>query len=164
MKVFAESLPEEYKERFFLPNVQRWASINRWQDFVHDWYTIPAYMILNKEGLKFFQNVNYVNVFRCPANYIGPIHEDRQTTTAINWIIQGEGIHQWFHPNDCKVIRLNRADNAIYDAGDNKPIFETDMKFMKAYTHIPHRVICTSDIDRICISVRTTERHEFNFD
>ena len=164
MEIFAEPLPEEYKERFFLPGIKKFASSDQWGESIHNWYTIPAYYILNREGLKFFKNVNYVNVFRCMANQVGPIHEDRQTSTAINWVIQGEGVHQWFHPDDCKVLRLNRADNAIYDAGDAKPIFETDMKFMKAYTHIPHRVVCTSDIDRICISIRTSERRVFNAD
>lgn len=162
MEIFAEPLPEEYKEKYFKPNIQQWATGDRWGNGVHNWYTIPAYYILNREGLKFFKNVNYVNVFRCLANQIGPIHEDRQTSTAINWIIQGEGIHQWFHPDDCKIFRYNRADNAVYEVGDAKPIFETEMKFMKAYTHIPHRVICTSDVDRICISIRTSERKVFN--
>lgn len=162
MNEFVEQLPEEWKQKYFQPNPEKWAKIDKWGDAIHNWYTIPAVLVLNAEGIKFFKDVTYVNVFRCKAGEIGPIHEDRQTSAAINWIVQGEGVHQWFHPESCKVLRYNRADNAIYDPDGAEIIYETDMKFMKAYTHIPHRVICTSDVDRVCISVRTTEKRTFN--
>lgn len=154
--MLSENLPENFKTLYFLPNLLDKICPEKWGDSIHNWYTVPADTILNEAGLAFFKDVNHVNIFRCKANSVGPVHIDKQTKTAINWIIQGDGIHQWFDPETCKVVRYNRAGNKVYDINESKIIHETDSKFMRVNTLIPHRIVCTSNIDRICISVRTS--------
>jgi len=154
--MLSENLPEIYKSLYFFPDIKDRIRLDLWGDSVHNWYSVPANEILNSHGLMFFKNVNHVNIFRCKANSIGPVHIDKQTDTAVNWIIQGEGVQQWFDPSTCIVLRYNRAGNEIYDVSNAKIVHETNSKFMRVNTLIPHRIVCTSDIDRICISVRTS--------
>jgi hypothetical protein len=156
IKFLSCPLSDDYKNLYFVSNLENLIQPDKWGDSIHNWYTVPAWKILNKTGLKYFKDVNHVNIFRCKANQAGPIHIDKQTTTAINWIIQGEGLHQWFNPESCKVLRYNRAGNEIYDPESAELIYQTDSQFMRVNTRIPHRIVCTSEVDRICVSVRTS--------
>jgi quercetin dioxygenase-like cupin family protein len=149
-----QTLDDSYFKYLKTQSLENITSNYTWNLNVHDWLDADKNDLLNEVGLKYFENYK-LQIFRIPPHYQGPIHKDK-AQSVINFVIKGQGYYNFYSENSLKIIRYNRGNNPIYDE-KAVPLFTVDTNkgsVIRIFPRVPHRLVCTSDEERIAISLR----------
>jgi hypothetical protein len=118
-------------------------------DFAKKWFSDRG-MILKSQSALFKADVH--------GTSLHGIHSDSHINdTGINFILSGAGEMQWVEPSNAIV-------NVVNDQGTTYPMFDnaTEIKILDKWSgtcgivnvKVPHRIVVTSDVPRICFSIR----------
>lgn len=126
---------------------------NKWTLSHHSLFRLPIHMLFTPDGVvKFSKYSPLVDIFRVPPRFTTGIHVDK-SLSAVNFVVKGAGTMQWFHLDDLETDHLSEWNTQVYKA--IAPHYaQTESNIIEVNTLIPHRIICTSDEERICISIR----------
>jgi hypothetical protein len=126
---------------------------NKWTLSYHSLFRLPIHKLFTLEGiLKFSDHAPLVDVFRVPPKFTTGIHVDK-AISAVNFVVKGTGVMQWFHLTDLEVQHISEWGTQVYKPNMNY-YAQTSCSVIEVNTQIPHRIVCTSDDERICISLR----------
>lgn len=125
----------------------------KWTLSYHSLFRLPIYELFTSEGiLKFSEYAPLVDIFRVPPKFTTGIHVDK-AVSAVNFVVKGAGVMQWFHLTNLEVQHISEWGTQVYKPNINY-YAQTECSVIEVNTKIPHRIVCTSDEERICISLR----------
>jgi hypothetical protein len=130
----------------------------------HDWRFIDTDYFLTDFAKQWFLEMGLIlkpksALFKADANpdpYL--IHSDSQINdTGINFILSGAGEMQWVEPDNA-FVHMIEDQGTHYTMYDNS----TNIKVLEKWTgtcgivnvKVPHRILVTSDVPRVCFSLR----------
>lgn len=119
-------------------------------DFAKGWFSDRG-IILKPKAALFKADAN-------PKRSAYRIHSDSQINdTGINFILSGAGEMQWVEPTHAEINDVN-DQGTVYPMYDNA----SDIKILDKWSgtcgivnvKVPHRILVTSSVPRICFSLR----------
>jgi hypothetical protein len=133
----------------------------------HPWIDYPVNKFINPEGIAWFTNHNIILksalLFRAHANIIGPAHIDglpnKPTNYGFNFVLEGHGEMQWLDVEKIEITSYTTLHNIKHTYA--KSASDSNITVLDSWSgnagivkiNTFHRIV-TSDVDRVCLSVR----------